>query len=203
MIDEQLEFQIAQYADGTLPAAETAALERVLAGDADARALLDDYRRLDASLKGEMPLPAMDWDRLASHLCAAVAEEDRAMTTIAWPLRNWGRIAAAAAIIVVIGSMALWHLRPATIAPPNDSFVKVVPPSSAGPDAGTAVAVVEITGPSAESSTQPALAHIEIGPSQWARQTNFGVTEQVVYRPPRVMIASGQIDRQDTSRLPF
>src|SRR5688572_22883547 len=126
MIDEQLEFQIAQYADGTLPPAERAALEQALAADTDARAMLDEYRRLDASLKREMPVPAMNWDRLAAHLSDAVAAEDRATTTIAWPLRHAGRLAAAAAVIVVIGTAALWLLRPSA---PGDSFVNIVPPS--------------------------------------------------------------------------
>src|SRR5688500_15981890 len=127
MIDEQLEFQIAQYADGTLPAGERAALERVLADDADARALLDEYRRLDAALKREMPVPAMNWDRLAAHLSDAVAAEDRATTTIAWPLRHVRTLAAAAAIIVVLATAAMWLLRPAT----PRSFVEVTPPTPA------------------------------------------------------------------------
>ena len=38
MITEQLEFRIAQYADGTLPASEVAALESELATSAEARA---------------------------------------------------------------------------------------------------------------------------------------------------------------------
>ena len=200
MFDEQLEFQIAQFADGTLPAGERAALERVLADNADARVLLDEYRRLDATLKREMPAPAMNWDKLAAHLSDAVAAEDRATTTIAWPLRHAGKLAAAAVILIIIGSMLLWSLRPGV--PRDNSFVNIVPPSRPTPNP-TAVAIVEISGPAAQPASQPAVAQIEIGPSQWARETNFGVADQVVYRPPRVMIASGQIDRQDTGRLPF
>jgi hypothetical protein len=146
-----------------------------------------------------MPVPAMDWDRLAAHLSGAVAAEDRATTTIAWPLRHGGKLAAAAAVIVVIATAALWLLRPAT--PRENSFVDIIPPASPTPN--TAVAIVEISGPAAQVAAQPAVAQIEIGPSQWARETNFAVADQVVYRPPRVMIASGQIDRQDTGRLPF
>src|SRR4051812_13161780 len=80
MFDEQLEFQISQYADGTLPADEVAALEAILAADADARALLEEFRSLNASLKRELPLPAVRWDRLAEHLSAAVAAETEADT---------------------------------------------------------------------------------------------------------------------------
>jgi len=76
VIDERLEFQISQYADGTLPAGDVAALEAVLASNAEARALLAEYQSLDGSLKRELPLPAMNWDRLAAHLSGAVAAED-------------------------------------------------------------------------------------------------------------------------------
>ena len=197
MIDERLEFQIAQYADGTLPPAEVAALEQTLANDAQARALLDEYRRLDATLKREMPVPAMNWDRLATHLCAAVAEEDRATTTIAWPLRNWGKLAAAAAIILLIGTIAILHLRPAT------PVTNVVINNNATAGGAPATVVVVVSGPAAQTATAAPIVEINVGPSAWAKATNYGVTDQVVYREPRVTIASGQIDRQDTGRLPF
>src|SRR5437016_363877 len=60
---EQLEFRITQYLDGDLPAAEVAALEQVLAVDADARKVLGQHRALDAALKRELPVPQMKWDR--------------------------------------------------------------------------------------------------------------------------------------------
>lgn len=76
MTPDQLEFSIAQYADGTLPPAERAALEAVLAGDADARALLAEYRALDAALKaGPAALPAdVRWDALAGQIGDAAAK---------------------------------------------------------------------------------------------------------------------------------
>ena len=73
---EQLEFQISQYADGTLPAEDVAALEAVLASDAEARALLEDFRKIETSIKRETALPAMDWDRLRKRISNAVAAED-------------------------------------------------------------------------------------------------------------------------------
>src|SRR5215217_7013902 len=115
MIDEQLEFRISQYADGTLPAAEVAALEMTLASDADARALLDEYRALDASLKRDLPLPEIKWDRLAEHLSGAVAEEDRATTSL--PITRgggafWRGVGfAVAAMVLIVTSLALW-MRP-------------------------------------------------------------------------------------------
>ena len=59
MIDEQLEFLIAQHADGSLPESERALVELRLKTDAEARALLDEYRTLDATLMASMPLPAV------------------------------------------------------------------------------------------------------------------------------------------------
>ena len=203
MIDEQHEFQIAQYADGTLPTADRAALEQMLATDAAARALLDEYRRLDATLKRELPMPAMNWDRLAAHLCDAVAEEDRATTTIAWPLRNWGKIAAAAAIVLLIGTIALLTLRPATPGGGGNVVVNVTPPSPQPPATNNVTVVVVVTGPAAETTAAAPVVEINVGPSAWAKQTNFGVADSVVYREPRVTIASGRIERQDTGRLPF
>ena len=49
MIREELEFRIAQYADGTLPASQRAALEAELAADGAARELLAQYRQLHQS----------------------------------------------------------------------------------------------------------------------------------------------------------
>ena len=205
MIDEQIEFQIAQYADGTLPPADVVALERELAANADAAALLEEYRRLDASLKRELPVPAMNWDRLAAHLSDGVAAEDRATTTIAWPLRNWGKVAAAAAIFIVLGTTALMLLRPSPTRPGGTVVVNVntPPPSPAPGPATTVVAVVVVTGPAAQTTDAAPVVEINVGPSQWAKQTGFGVADEVVYRAPRVTIASGQVDRQDTGRLPF
>src|SRR3954464_15255575 len=75
MMNEELEFRIAQYADGTLPARERAALEAELQENADARAMLAEYRALDAALKGNEDVPRVQWDRLASRIDAVVSEQ--------------------------------------------------------------------------------------------------------------------------------
>ena len=68
---EQLEFSITQYLDGTLPPEELGALEKRLATDAQARALLDEHKSLTALLRGE-PVPELDWGGLARDLSAVV-----------------------------------------------------------------------------------------------------------------------------------
>jgi anti-sigma factor RsiW len=74
MRPENLEFQIAQYADGTLSATEASALERILETDAEARSMLEAYQATDAALKGlGGDLPAMKWDELAGAISASVA----------------------------------------------------------------------------------------------------------------------------------
>jgi anti-sigma factor RsiW len=185
---EQLEFRISQYADGTLPAAEVAALEATLASDAQARALLEDFRKVDAALKTtELPLPTVNWDRLAEHISSAVADEDRATTSV--PIRAWWirRVAMAAAVLIVVGSVIFWPKRAGHEVASNPPAVAIVQVS--GPEAPSAAPVAEIT-----------LA----APAAIAPQENYRIAEDIIYRPPRVVIASGQADRQDTpSRLPY
>src|SRR5437660_8410823 len=77
--------------------------------DIEARALLEDFRKLDGALKREMTLPAVNWDRLAERLSDAVAEEDERARRVyrigAW----WGRVAIAAMVLIAIGSIVLFH----------------------------------------------------------------------------------------------
>lgn len=71
MLADDLEFSISQYADGTLPAGERAALEDILRRDSAARALLAEYRRLDGALKAAVA-PVVDWDGFAGRVGDAI-----------------------------------------------------------------------------------------------------------------------------------
>src|SRR5688572_11519124 len=144
MISEELEFRISQYADGTLAAEEVAALEALLASDEEARTLLASYRKLDATLKREMPLPAVNWDRLGEHLSDAVAESERPVTI---KLFTWGRaarVAVAAMIVIAIGSVIFRQSKPA-------AFEEVVIVNPTASSTALASAVVEVTGPATEA----------------------------------------------------
>ena len=195
---EQLEFQISQYADGTLPATEVAALEELLKTDAEARAMLDTYRRLDLVLKNEWALPEMNWDRLATHISARVAQEDAAANDanrsyrIAWP--TWGRVAIAAMLLIAIG-LAFLHLLPRG----QTNIVQRPGDATTNP---TAVPMILVQGPQSERSAGKVVEIVTIQPSPLAQQS-YDPVDDVVYRPPRVVIASGQSSREDTSRLPF
>jgi hypothetical protein len=71
MTQEEVEFAITQYLDGTLPAKDVAALEARLAEDAQARELLEQHRRLLGMLRAEAG-PAVAWDELAKDFSAVV-----------------------------------------------------------------------------------------------------------------------------------
>jgi anti-sigma factor RsiW len=201
MINEQLEFQISQYADGTLPPAEVAALEQALAGDAEARKLLEEYRALSGLVARGLPVPEMNWDRLAGHISAAVAQDEVAANDasrnyrIAWP--TWGRVAIAAMVLIAVGLGAL-HL-----GRPGEPKTNIVINSGTSPvPAVPSEAVILIGGPVAQAAAGAAVEEISIQPSPLAR-SRYHAVDDVVYRAPRVVIASGQATAQDSGRLPF
>src|SRR3954452_8378117 len=162
MSPDELEYSISQYLDGTLPPLERDALEDRLASDADARAVLDEYRQLNLSLKNKLPpMPEIAWDRLAGQIQQAVATaEAPPVKTYRIGSLSWaGRLAIAAALLVVVSIGVFFANRPA-------------------PVSGTAVVV----GPKAEQPSGPVVAEISIGPSpQLANNWRSG--QEVVSRP--------------------
>src|SRR5206468_9447747 len=75
-LPESVEFLIAQYADGTLPAEQRDEVEAKLASDPAARLALAEYAQLGSALQQSIPLPDVRWDALAEHLSAAVDREE-------------------------------------------------------------------------------------------------------------------------------
>ena len=74
-LDERVEFAIACYADGTLEPERRGEIESLLATDARARALRDEYENLDATAKAVAyndPFGAVNWDQLARQLSDTV-----------------------------------------------------------------------------------------------------------------------------------
>jgi anti-sigma-K factor RskA len=197
MMSEELEFRIAQYADGTLSAEEIAALETTLSGDAEARAMLESYRKLDAALKRELPLPAMDFDRLHRHLSDAVAERDRSMVTITlFPWKRAAGVAVAAMVLIAVGSILFRSSKPAVV-----EEVAIVNP----PAATSAAPVVSVSGPAIQVAAAP-VEEVSIGPSPVAQRQplTYAASEDLIYRAPRVVIASAYAKPEDTASLwPF
>jgi negative regulator of sigma E activity len=179
VIDEQLEFRLTQYLDGTLPPEEAPALFDELAKNREAVATLDEYRKLDVLMSAQ---PAgIKWDALAEHISGHIDEEQHSRMRIgvfAAPLR----IAIAAMVLLAVGVGTWIGVRDTT--PPG------VQP--AGP-----IAKSDIQGPIIEIATGAVVAEIEIGPAAVAIDPGDETYWYAESRPQRVIIASGVDDRQD------
>jgi anti-sigma factor RsiW len=169
-MSEELEYQISQYLDGTLSDAETFALKERLASDEEALRVFEEYVRLQQHVATALPLPAVDWNRLAERLSDAAA--DAREPAIAGRI-GWGRkFAIAASILIVLGlSLVVGHeFR-------SDHAIQPM-----------ADAIAQVTGPQAETASGPAVVEIAIGPSP-ALKASFRYAEGVVTRPSRVELA--------------
>src|SRR2546421_12460599 len=108
IIMRDVEFLIVQYLDGTLAEGERAALEARLANDVEARALLDEHRRLDALLRRDV-MPDIRWDALSRHLSSALMtaempEVEEPVRVLRMPWVGWaGKLAIAAALLIATG----------------------------------------------------------------------------------------------------
>jgi anti-sigma factor RsiW len=208
MIDEQLEFQIAQYADGTLPESERALVELRLLSNAEARELLEEYRALDASLKSSMPLPAVNWDRLADHLSEAVAAEqdETRAATVFGRIGFFGRLAIAACVVLAVGGGVLWTVMKSGGNTPVATTTTPAPqpnPTIITPTVAPPTAVVVVRGPAPEASTAAPVVVVSVGPSSQVTP-NWRAAEGVVTGPSRtIWIASTYDGAQDTQRLPY
>lgn len=75
MIDHRLEYDITRYLDGEMTPDERAELERRLTADPQAQRLLDQHRKLNASLRA-MPRPSLAWDAVADATSSALSADD-------------------------------------------------------------------------------------------------------------------------------
>jgi anti-sigma factor RsiW len=201
---EELEFRISQYAGGTLPADDVAALDEILARDSEARSLLAEYRGLDAMLKRELPLPKVEWDALSASISSAVAREQIPAKTIKlWTLQTWSRVAVAAMVLMVVALAAMLPSRGSNTGDVATTTPTPTPPVRPIQTTPAVVHVASVTGPAVERGRGAPVAVVSIGPSALAQQRNNRWAETIVYRPPRVVIASGQASRQDSQRLPY
>jgi anti-sigma factor RsiW len=169
---DQLEYAISQYLDGTLPPLERTILERRLSEDVEARELLDAYRRLDRVLKG-MPMPAVRWDRLADHLAQAVAREEPPVRhySIEW-VRWTSRAAVAASLMLAAGIGLVAYLWDTTPGPGEPGLVMVGPP--------------------AETPRGPVVESVTVGPPAATAEASWPHAEEVITRPTRIIVAAAQ-----------
>lgn len=182
MTRDELEFRISEYLDGTLLDEDRAALEQRFAVDADARQLLEEYRRVNQILHEALPLPAINYDALATRISDAVAREAEAdrphvLFSFKWARRVAG--IAVAACVLIAGSLWMHH----------------------GHKSGR-ITLVEVVGPEV-ASAQP-VEEIQIGPSAAiAERAPLGVQEAIVTKPQRLIIASAARQSIGVDSLPY
>ena len=194
MTRDELEFAISQYLDGNLAAAEESALEARLASDADARALLAEYRSLDRVLRSS-PVPDVDFDALGSRIRTAVAAQ--AEPAQSYRL-HWVRTVAAlalAACVVIAVSLGIRRLQAPAV--PTGPVVKAPAPEP------KQIVVIDTT-PRTTPSTAP-VAIVSVGPSAAAgdRTALARYHEDLISRPSQVIIArTGSPHSQDGAMMP-
>ena len=176
MIAEQIEFQISQYADGTLPAAEMKYVDDLLQSDAEAQKMLAEYRRLNNQLSQLRTGPAIQWDRLADHISNRIDQVERPVVAgrIGFFSSRW-RVAAA---VLIVGSAAIithHAMRRSQIAP-------APVPSS----------LSDVTGPQAEVARGSPVQDISVGPSPALARSDPRYGEGVISQGP-AKIVIGQV----------
>jgi anti-sigma factor RsiW len=193
MTRDELEFAISQYLDGTLAEAEQAALEARLAEDGDARALLAEYQRVNALLKAA-PLPAVNYDALADHICSTVSRQaEPAQTYRIGFVRTVASFALAASVLIGIGfGIRLLQQNPAN---PSGGTIAGNPPKE--------IIVVDARPVAPAASVQP-IEVIAVGPSQqFQDRPGFaGYYDDIISRPSEVLIARSGEPVHDGTFLP-
>jgi anti-sigma factor RsiW len=214
MTRDELEFSLSQYLDGTLPPAERVALEARLAADAEARAVLAEYRQLDEGLKSipaADPLPGVHWDRFADQISHAVAAQDdadaerqAATYRIGAGSRRWrswlGGLAVAASVLVaaVVG----WRMmKPDGAKQVAQTPILIHDDQGVAPTAAPIQIAVRDAEPVEPVNAQPVV--VAIGPAEPSAEPGdaFGAPRYagVVSRPSRLTIASALSPVQDAA----
>lgn len=198
MATEQLQFSISQYADGTLPEDQRLELERVLADDTDAQALLADDRALTDLLRAG-PLPEVRWDRLAESISAAIDEQhEQRVAQASWWMRHRipGSLALAASVLLAVG-LSIHFLSPGHS-----------PVATHGPVKGLGtqtVAMLNVQGPQEDTPAGPEVTQISIGAGgSYAKDSALApYADEIDNRPSRVVIASGMNSEQAPASYPY
>jgi anti-sigma-K factor RskA len=197
MNDEQLEFSITRYLDGTLEPTERAALEARLSSDAQARAMLEEHRALTAMLRSH-PLPEVRWERLAESISNAIDDQaEQTMLRVSWILRARSRgYVAVAASVVIAAALAVHFLRTprGTPGPQN-----VQPPVQQ--------VALEVQGPQEDQPQGPSVEEVSIGPGgSYAHASSLApYADEIDTRPSRVALAAAApvTNEQSSQPSPF
>jgi anti-sigma factor RsiW len=194
MEQDELEFRISQYVDGTLEGADRSELERRLQTDAAAQALLEEHRAVTVFVRSA-PLPEIRWDRLAETISSAIDDEmDARVQRVSWAIRLARRpawIAVAASVLIAAG-VAVHYLA----GPKGTGPVPVGPQSHAG------TLLVQVSEP--DRPEGPVVSEISIGAGgAYAKDSSLApYADDIDSRPSHVIIASGA-STQPPANLPF
>ena len=199
MIDERLEFEISQLADGTLAAGREASVRALIASDPDALATFKSYEKLAFAHRLLPAPPAIDWHLLSSQISSAIdaASDERNQSLPASYPMPWLRRAAGIAIAASVALAVGVGVRRSTSS--------LTPPLRSVP-----IGRMEVAGPAIDSPAGAVIRQITIGPSPSVASAEDAVRygdSFVVSRPQRVVIASGgdaaQDTNQDSSTTPY
>lgn len=198
MTDEDLEFSISQYLDGTLPEDQRAAVEDRLAQDPEAQTLLDQDRRLTDLLRAS-PLPDVQWDRFADSISGAIDRqlEDRMAAASWWMrLRIPAGLAIAASALLAIGLAIRMN---------SGGNQYATPRGHDKPLGQQAVAMLSVQGPQEDAPAGPAITQISIGAGgSYANASPLApYANEIDNRPSRVVIASGLNPDQPPVNFPY
>jgi anti-sigma factor RsiW len=181
MISEDVEFQISQYVDGTLPAPERKLVDELLQSDRGAQKVLADYQRLNGYLRSLGNGPVVRWDQFADQISHAIdqANEPPAVAgRIGFFTARW-RIAAA---VLLAGSaliVAKHAMRSKPVVP------QITTPSS----------LIDVQGPAAEVATGKPSEEISVGPSPALAARNSRYGEGVIGQGPSKVVIIGEVPK--------
>jgi len=193
MLDQDTEILISRYADGgdELTADELRQVRNLVAGDAEARSLLEDYLALTAALREAAPLvPKLDWDRLHGHLSAAMDEageaDNRRRMRIGRPMTTPMRWALAASVLLCVG-LALLATQPAKITGVAEQSGGVARMPDARP---SMVATIDVSGPSIDPPDGTVQLDVSIGQPAITAESAAAIAQDVVWRTPQINIVA-------------
>ncbi len=181
MLQEDLEFRISQYIDGTLDEPQRRALEAEIVRNPEAAVLLEQFRQIDQALQTSLPLPDINYDALAARISDAIAAEDQPHVLFSFKWVRHAVSVAAAACILLVGGLWIHNSGLFDASDNGDAFVHV-------------------TGPQSEAAFAAPVQVIHIGPSPWTDRTP--ATEALVARPSKLVIASASAEPYDNA-LPY
>jgi hypothetical protein len=198
--NDELEYLISQYIDGTINELDRARVDEVLATDASARAILAEYRNLNTVVKSAMPMPQIAWDEFQSRIASKCDKLEAPVRHYRLTFATVSRVAAIAAVLaIVVGGIVM--MRPHGTAWWNQGPVATVGGGDK-PAVNTAPIDVQISAPPALAAAP--VTEISIGRPSGFAAADFHSTEAVISQPSSIQwIASDTTSAQDNGLMMY